>query len=113
MGEFKRKQAAAKARNLLGTAGAPVGTQAETPPLGNTGGKRESLLEFQKAEMGTERYRINLTVPDAIHNALISAARQLDLTLAQVTLQAVVAGLGTISTQVDHVRYLHKLERTY
>ena len=52
------------------------------------------------------RNRVNISVPDGVLAALQSAAGITGMTLAQVTLSAVVTGLPGLFSQVDGVQRL-------
>lgn len=103
MGEAKRKQAMARDGYRPGTLGGQNDAQRPLPPQGNTGGN--SAREFFESgnPSGTDRLRINMSVPEGVHAALTAAAEDLGMSVAQVTLSAVMAGLPTLVTQVHNV----------
>lgn len=84
----------------------PNGEVERLPPAGNTGGNSPSVQGGSGHRMGTDRLRINISVPDGIYDALAGAASKTGMSVSQVALQALLAGLPALALQVEAVEGL-------
>lgn len=90
------KQARIGAANRSASDRSPIGAQAPKPPPSNTGvilrkGPEQEITDPR--QIGTDRGRVNLSVPPGVDAVLARAAERLGMTRAQLALHLVVSGL--------------------
>lgn len=100
MGEAKRKNAMMQNGSQPVSKVAPDGFSHAKPPTNNMGGKEGMLQAGEMHQTGPDRYRVNVSLPPAVHRALTRAALVMGTSASQVTLQAIINGLPALTSQV-------------
>lgn len=103
MGQAKRKAAMGQVGSTLGANRAPVGVSQTSTPANNMGGKETTAAGGEMHQSVLDRYRVNVSLPPAVHRALMSAASQLGTSASQVALQSILNGLPVLQAQIDAV----------
>jgi hypothetical protein len=106
MGQAKVKRTTAHVGNITVTKGGHIGISDDAPPLGNTGGKGESPNAESGNRSVTDRFRVNISVPDGIYSALVGISEKTGMSISQAALSALVAGLPALADQVGAVEAL-------
>lgn len=100
------RQAKINAANRSVAVREPVGAGAEKPPASNTGVIQNTSLPSEITDgspIGSDRTRLNLSLPSGVDALLTRAASALGMTRAQVALHLVLAGLPDLRRLVDSV----------
>lgn len=100
MGEAKRKSMVAPSGVKSGANAGRSGAGGSVPPPILTGGEKEGTTKGDNPQLGSDRYRVNVSLPPAVHRALVGAAAVMGTSVSQVALQAIINGLPTLTTQV-------------
>lgn len=106
MGQAKLKRTMAHNGNQTGANRAQSGALVDAPPQGNTGGTVLTESQVDGNRMGTDRLRVNISVPQGIHDALAGIAEKTGMSVAQAALMALTAGLPALREQVEAVKAL-------
>ena len=85
-----------------------IGVPLDVPPPMLTGGKRQDALDEEKGQSGSDRLRVNVSVPSGVYAALDSARLSLGMSLSQAALVAIMAGLPSLTAQVKSIATLTK-----
>lgn len=116
MGESKRKRLEASGSHLE-TNGVLGGVGAESPPPGNTGGKGDASPQMKGVgnSGGAEsaRYRINLSLPREVYQALEICSEKLGAPMAQLALGSLMAGLPALAEQLEAVNRLQRGDESW
>ena len=106
MGQAKLKRTMAHNGNQAGAIRSQSGASVDAPPQGNTGGTEETAARATSHQTAPERLRVNISVPEGIHEALAGIAEKTGMSVAQAALMALTAGLPVLREQVEAVEAL-------
>ena len=83
-----------------------IGVPIDAPPPMLIGGKKQDAQDGEKGQTGSDRSRVNVSVPPGVYAALDSASVRLGMSLSQVALVAVMNGLPFLTSQVKSISTL-------
>lgn len=106
MGQAKVKKTLAQIGDQMVSKGSPNDTIVNAPPQGNTGGNGLPIPADAGNRSASDRLRVNISVPEGIHAALMGIAQKTGMSVAQASLAALTAGLPVIADQVDALQVL-------
>lgn len=109
MGEAKRKMLAGQNGAQTGSNSVPIGSASASAPTTNRGVKSETRFgqeKEQNSQSGADRYRVNVSLPFGIHQAVNGAAEMLGASASQVALMAIMAGMPEIARQIEAAKRL-------
>ncbi len=109
MGEAKRRMTAFQSGSQSGAKPGHIGLSKESPPSTNRGGNGEtgeSRENDRSGQSGTDRYRVNVSLPFGIHQAVNGAAEKLGASVSQIALMAIMAGMPEIQRQIEAAKRL-------
>lgn len=100
MGEAKRKAVMGQVGDKSVAKRVPIGSGVDAPPTNNMGGKGGKPLGDERGQLASDRYRLNVSLPPAVHRALTRASIAMGTSASQLALQAIINGLPTLTSQV-------------
>jgi hypothetical protein len=110
MGQAKQKLSVKQNGNGSAAVMSPIGAPNQSPPTSNTGGKGGIVLGGENHQSVTDRNRINISVPSGFHAALVSISEVTGMTVSQVALNCLVAGLPDMAKSAGVVNAASKGE---
>ena len=84
-----------------GTQAAQFGTNQTSTPSTNRGVKVGNETDVQSTQSGTDRSRVNVSLPPGVYASLSGAAEKLGTSISQIALAAIMAGMPALADQVD------------
>lgn len=100
MGQAKLKRMIAPSGSRLVSEKVPMGVEMNVPPPNNMGGKGETAGGERGNRLETGRNRVNLSVPEPVHQTLERFSEKLGMSVAQVALSAMLRGLPLVAAEV-------------
>ncbi len=89
--------------NGTGTHPGQFGENKISAPTTNRGGKAGNETGAESPQSGTDRSRVNVSLPAGVYGSLAAAAENLGTSISQIALSAIMAGLPTLADQVAAV----------
>lgn len=92
--------------DLSGTQAVQFGTGQTSIPSTNRGVNVGNDSGAGSNQSGTDRSRVNVSLPPGVYASLSGSAEKLGTSISQIALAAIMAGLPTLADQVDAVNRL-------
>ena len=86
-----------------GTHSVQFGENKNSTPSTNRGVKSENETGVESPQSGTDRSRVNVSLPAGVYVGLASSAEKLGTSISQIALSAIMSGLPTLAEQVAAV----------
>lgn len=83
-----------------------IGVPLDAPPPMLTGGKRQDAQDGEKGQTGSDRLRVNVSLPPGVYAALESVHDSLGMSVSQAALVAIMNGLPFLASQVKSISAL-------
>ena len=83
-----------------------VGALKVSAPTTNRGGKSVTDFGSESTQSGTDRSRVNVSLPPGVYASWAGSAEKLGTSISQIALAAIMAGLPSLADQVEAIERL-------
>lgn len=92
--------------NVNGSQAAQFGANQTSTPATNRGVKSGNETGAESPQSGTDRTRVNVSLPAGVYASLAGSSEKLGTSISQMALSAIMAGLPSLADQVEAVERL-------